>query len=292
MLRILLGAFIARYKFDLTPASDDRPYFFDFFRWRSLPEFLALRAEGGAALLELGYLILFATLIQAAALSLVLILMPLKLGRGRAMRHPDRARIVAYFFGLGLAFLFIEIAFIQRLIVFLGHPLYAAAVVLSGFLFFAGLGSGATPRLTAWLTRRRATSAKSGFRISGIEVSVAAISVLAMLYLVILPPLFARLIAWPDLAKIVITLLIIAPLAFFMGMPFPLGLTRVSKRVPSLVPWAWGVNGCASVLSAVLAMILAIHFGFTVVVMVAVVLYWIAAASFWSSRLGDQVLPQ
>lgn len=272
--------FVARYKFDLTPASDDRPYFFDFFKWRSLPEFLELHAKGGAALLELGYLILVATLIQAVALSLVLILLPLRFGQTQAVRRTGRARIAAYFFALGLAFLFVEIAFIQRFIVFLGHPLYAAAVVLSGFLVFAGLGSGVAPRLDALVTRLTPKSAKSGFRISGIAISVAAISFFAMLYLVALPPLFARMLAWPDLAKIGISLLIIAPLAFFMGMPFPLGLTRVSERVPSLVPWAWGVNGCASVLSAVLAMIFAIHFGFTVVVMVAVVLYWIAAASF------------
>jgi hypothetical protein len=272
--------FIARYKFDLTPASDDRPYFFDFFKWRSLPEFLELHAKGGAALLELGYLILITTLIQAAALSLGLILLPLWFGQTQAVRRSGQARIAAYFFALGLAFLFVEIAFIQRFIVFLGHPLYAAAVVLSGFLVFAGLGSGAAPRLDALVTMATTKSAKSGLRISGIAVSVAAISFFAMLYLVVLPPLFARMLAWPDLAKIGISLLIIAPLGFFMGMPFPLGLARVSERLPALVPWAWGVNGCASVLSAVLAMILAIHFGFTVVVMVAVVLYWIAAASF------------
>ena len=272
--------FIAQYKFDLTPASDGRPYFFDFFKWRSLPEFLELHAKGGAALLELGYLILIATLIQAVALSLVLILLPLRIGRRQAVRSSGRVRIAAYFFALGLAFLFVEIAFIQRFIVFLGHPLYAAAVVLSGFLIFAGLGSGAAPRLDALVTRLTTKSAKSGLRISGIAISVAAISIFAMLYLVVLPPLFARMLAWPDLAKIGISLLIIAPLAFFMGMPFPLGLARVSERVPTLVPWAWGVNGCASVLSAVLAMILAIHVGFTVVVMVAVALYWIAAASF------------
>ncbi len=284
--------FIARYKFDLTPASDDRPYYFDFFKWRSLPELLDLHAKGGAALLELGYLILVAILIQAVALSLVLILLPLQFGQNQPVRRSDRAHIAAYFFALGLAFLFVEIAFIQRFIVFLGHPLYAAAVVLSGFLVFAGLGSGAAPRLAALVTMHTTKIAKSGLRVSGIAVSVAAISIFAMLYLVVLPPLFARMLAWPDLGKIGISLLIIAPLAFFMGMPFPLGLTRVSERVPSLVPWAWGVNGCASVLSAVLAMIFAIHFGFTVVVMVAVVLYWIAAASFWNPRPGDQVLPQ
>jgi hypothetical protein len=111
-----------------------------------------------------------------------------------------------------------------------------------------------------------------------------AIASFGVLYLVALPGLFRTFMPWPDPAKVVISVLLIAPLAFAMGMPFPLGLSRVSARVPQLVPWAWGVNGCASVLSAVLAMMLAIHFGFTVVVAIAVALYVTVALVFraWS----------
>ncbi len=110
------------------------------------------------------------------------------------------------------------------------------------------------------------------------------IASLALVYLVALPALFRAFMPWPDPAKVVVSVLLIAPLAFAMGMPFPLGLSRVSARVPQLVPWAWGVNGCASVLSAVLAMMLAIHFGFTVVVAIAVALYVAVAFVFrtWS----------
>ncbi len=269
------AAFAARYKFDLSTATDDRPYFFDFFRWRSLPEFLALRRQGGAALLEWGYLLLAATLVQAAALSLVLVLVPLRLMRRRAAPHPDRRRILAYFLALGLAFLFVEIAFIQRFIVFLGHPIYAVAVVLSGFLVFAGLGSAAAPGLARRL--------EVGSRRAGptpIGLAVMAIAVLALVYLALLPGLFRALLPWPDGARVVASLVLIAPLAFFMGMPFPLGLSRVSARAPDLVPWAWGVNGCASVISAVLASLLAVHLGFTAVVAFAVLLYLAAAAVF------------
>ncbi|MFQ5953962.1 MAG: hypothetical protein ACE5JZ_02745 [Kiloniellales bacterium] len=272
--------FIARYKFDIAPASDDRPYFFDFFRWRALPEFVALRSRGGAGLIEWGYPILFATLVQAVGLSVVLILLPLWLGRrwlGLAPA-PARWRIGAYFLALGLAFLFVEIAFIQRFILFLSHPLYAVAVVLAGFLVFAGLGSAAAPRLAA----------RSQFlsRMSGIEIAVLGIALFALAYLALLPPLFDRLLALPDPSKVAISLALIAPLGFCMGMPFPLGLTRVSARLPQFVPWAWGVNGCASVTSAVLAPILAIHFGFTAVVAIAVLLYMTAALVF-RAPLGD-----
>src|SRR2546430_17621910 len=116
---------------------------------------LERRAIGGVALLDWGYLLLAATLVQAAALALVLILAPL-LSLGRDRREPAAAglarwRVALYFLAIGFAFLFIEIASIKRFVLFLGHPVYAIPVVLCAFLFFAGLGSGFAPRLTARL---------------------------------------------------------------------------------------------------------------------------------------------
>src|SRR5213080_1637120 len=147
--------FLRDYKFDIAPTTDDRPYFFDFFKWRALPELLERRAIGGVALLDWGYLVLAATLVQAAALALILILAPL-MWIGGDRREPAAAglarwRVGLYFLAIGFAFLFIEIASIQRFVLFLGHPVYAIPVVLCGFLFFAGLGSGFAPRLTARL---------------------------------------------------------------------------------------------------------------------------------------------
>jgi len=277
-------SFLERYKFDLRPTWDDRPYFFDFFKWRSLSELLELRTQGGAGLLEWGYLILLATLLQAALLSVVLILLPLWLGSRSVASHADRGRVFAYFSGLGLAFLFLEIAFIQRFIVFLSHPLYTIAVVICSFLVFAGLGSGLAPRLQNKLAKVQLGKASQGTKFSAIDVAVLAIASLGLIYLAALPALFRAFMPWPDPAKVFVSVLLIAPLAFAMGMPFPLGLSRVSARVPQLVPWAWGVSGCASVLSAVLAMMLAIHFGFTVVVAIAVALYVAVAFVFrtWS----------
>jgi uncharacterized membrane protein len=81
------------------------------------------------------------------------------------------------------------------------------------------------------------------------------------------------LITLPISIKILITILLIAPLAFFMGMPFPMALAGLAKHANQFVPWAWGINGCASVISAVLATLLAIHFGFTAVILFALILY-------------------
>jgi len=275
--RTLLGPeaadFMTRYKFDITPATDDRPYFFHFFKWRVLPEILALRGAGGMPLLEAGYLVLVATLLQALLLSLVLILLPLAVLRRRTANTDaaaSRWRLAGYFFAIGLAFLFIEIAFMQKFILFLHHPLYAVATVLAAFLVFAGLGSAWTARLP----QDGATAARA------VRYGVLLIAVLGGAYTLLLGPLFDQLIPLGMAARIAISTLLIAPLAFCMGMPFPLGLSQVGVKAPEFIPWAWGINGCASVLSAVAATLLAIQFGFTVVVLAALLLYLLAARLF------------
>ena len=263
--------FIARYKFDLTPATDDRPYFFDFFRWRALPELMALRTQGAAPLIEWGVLILFATLVQAVVLGAVLILVPLRALPGGRNGAPPRLRIALYFLCLGLGFLFVEIAFIQRFVQFLGHPLYAVAVVLAAFLLFAGVGAGAASALDERL---------AGRRLSALGAAAAAIALVAAVYLVALGPALRWLMPLAQPAKVAIALVLIAPLAVPMGMPFPLGLGRLQARWRELVPWAWGINGCASVVSAVLATLLALHFGFAAVIGLAAALYLAAWAIF------------
>jgi hypothetical protein len=256
--------FLERYKFNLAPATDARPYFFDFFRWRALPELWSVALTSDAGLLDWGYLILAATLVQAALLSLILILLPLGLGLKSGRAYASRWRVLVYFGAIGLAFLFVEIAAIQRFTLFLRHPLYAIGVVLAGFLVFAGLGSG-------W-------AARQGDRFAAaLRLAVLAIAVLATLYVLSLPQLFRALIGLPDMARIALSLMLIAPLAFAMGMPFPLALGLLKQSEPDLVPWAWAVNGCASVLRAILATILAINLGTTAVVLLAVLLYLLAA---------------
>ena len=265
---------LAAYKFDLRPAWDDRPYFFDFFTWRALPELLALARKGAMPLIEWGHLVLLATAAQALVLGAALILLPLWVWRRRGVAQKGRGRIMAYFLALGLAFLFIEIAFIQRLALFLGDPVVAAAVALAAFLAFAGAGAGMSPRLAARLPARLPGEG----RITAVEAAVAAIAALALLYVLILPVVTDWLVTLPLALKGALALVFIAPLAFVMGLPFPLGLARVSETAPALVPWAWGINGCASVLSAVLATLLAVTFGFSAVVALAVALYILAAA--------------
>jgi hypothetical protein len=262
--------FVDRYKFAIAPATDDRPYFFHFFRWNTLPEILTLKDRGGLSLLEWGYPVVIATLAQAVAFGFVLTILPLWLFLRREPGTGQGAGGVAlYFTALGLAFMFLEIAFIQKFILFLSHPVYAVAVVLTAFLLFAGLGSRVAERFQAAGRSRRM-----------VRLAAAVIAGLALLYMLALPPIFREWMGLADGVKIGLAALLIAPLAFAMGMPFPLGLAGVAARTPGLTPWAWAVNGFASVVAAVLATVLAIHGGFTVVVIVAVVLYLTAAVRF------------
>ena len=107
--------------------------------------------------------------------------------------------------------------------------------------------------------------------------AVSAIAMMALLYVFMLPVVFSWFTGLADPAKIALSLALIAPLAFFMGMPFPLGLRRLTVPAPGFVPWAWGINGFASVVSAVLATLLAIEFGFNAVILLALLLYALAA---------------
>jgi hypothetical protein len=265
------GAFIDGYKFAISPASDDRPYFHHFFKWSSLAEILRLRATGGAALMESGYLILvavFAVALPAALLLIVapLLLLPREAGGGvAAAGSPLRSSV--YFFATGLAFMLIEIATIQKAMPILHHPVYAVSVVIAAFLIFAGIGS----TLSAPLAARVRPEVLVRLAVAMIALCGSLVALLGEEAAALLPQLGLA-------ARAGLTVLAIAPLALCMGMPFPLGLSRLPAGASG--PWAWGINGCASVLGSMTATLVAIHYGFNVVFVLALLLYVLVAASF------------
>ncbi|TAK61823.1 SAM-dependent methyltransferase [Methylobacter sp.] len=264
-------AFIDAYKFNIEAATDDKPYLFHFFKWRTLPEILSLLGTGGSFLLESGYLLLIAALIQAILASLLLIALPLWLWKSKLGIEPGSGNhlpMLVYFFCLGLGFLFIEIAFIQKFILILHHPLYAITVVLSTFLLTAGAGSYFSTRLSQ-------SAEKSAFMLP-----MATIALLSIVYSLGFEYIAGFLLKTGSLSHYLFSIVLIAPLGFCMGMPFPMALAKISQTNPALIPWAWGINGCASVISAILATLIAMQFGFTVLIFLAVVLYGIAAWCF------------
>jgi len=263
--------------FQLAPATDDRPWFGHYFRWRSLPALWAQRAAGGASMLEWETLLLWASLVFAIIVSTVLIGLPLLLLRRRERRQGRdgglRPAPLVYVAALGLAFLFLEIAFLHQFVLFLRHPMISMAVIVPSFLLFAGGGSGCMERLAAWSAGCR----WGWMRDRPVAAAVAGIVLFAGCYLWLLPPLFRVGAGWPDWARIGVSILLISGPAFWMGMPFPLGIRRLGRHSPSSVPLAWGVNGLFSVISATAATAVALHGGFRVVILLAVALYLLAA---------------
>ena len=273
-VRTLLAApdraeFFAGYPFDIAPATDDHPFFYHFFRWRQTPEVLATLGRTWQPFGGSGYLILWALLALVLVLSAALILAPLALRHNTTPTAPDsavrRGSVLAYFGLLGIAFLFVEIPLIQRWILLLGHATYAFVAVVLSLLLFSGLGSLLTR--AAWLPRRAAW-------------------VLLVLMALLMPLLVVRLadaaLGWSLWARAAVAVIGLAPLGVLMGLPFPRGVAWLEDRAPSLIPWAWAVNGAASVVASVLAAILALSSGFTVVLLLGAGCY--AAAGIVLSR--------
>lgn len=208
---------------------------------------------------------MFSLLFWLTVAVILFMFLPL-LRRGRA-RIPRFGSWLVYFTCLGISFIFVEIALMQRFALLLGHPARSLAMVLAALLLFAGLGS----------------YFRGVFRIPlhvGISLAVVAILVAALGY----PAIVHAILGWPLWQRGLMTVLLVAPLGFFMGMPFPEGIRRVAQHGKDAVPWMWGVNGGATVLGSVLAIILAMAANFTTVFVIAACGYVIALV-FYQTRL-------
>lgn len=247
--------------FNIKIPTDNQPYFFQFLRLKNMALQWQTLGER-AAFLELGYLIVLVTVLQVFILAFLLIILPLfKLG----FKGGKKTWVLLYFSGLGLGYMFLEIVLIKYLVRFLGHPIYAVAAVITVMLLFSGLGSLYSSRLRL--------DKKTVGRIT------ALISSLIVVYVLLFGFVLGQTEGWALWAKIVITIISIGIPAFLMGMPFPMGLQLVSKKQQHLVPWAWGINGCVSVISTSLATIIAVEVGFTTVMLLASGAYLMAFLS-------------
>jgi hypothetical protein len=208
--------------------------------------------------------VLINLLILIFILATLFIFGPLLVTRGRDLvGKGSRATLLVYFACLGLGFMTIEISLMQRFILFLGHPIYSLTVILFSLLSFAGLGSLTT----------NATQVSSGRRVAWI---VLALTVLLIFYVFALPGILHGALDWPKATKVVVSIALLAPLGYLMGMPFPLGMKLADATAPRIVPWLWGINGTLSVLASVLSVFLALNLGFTFVALVGQAAYAVA----------------
>ncbi len=257
------GAWIARYPLDITPATDDRPFFFNLVRFGDLFS-QALRASGVYQVSIESAGILLAVLGITAVVGVLFVLVPLGWGvRRRGLAAPS-ARMLTYFGALGVGFMLVEIPIIQRLTVYLGRPVYSLAVGLFALLLFSGLGS-------LWAGRRR------GQPLLPLLVGLVGLVVLNALAV---PWVLDRTVGWPLAARLAMAVGMLAPLAFLMGIPFPTGIRLAGARRPGVIPWLWGINGVMSVMGSALAVAFSIHLGIRATLLIAAGCYALAAGVF------------
>jgi hypothetical protein len=273
------NSFYAQYPFRVEPSTDDKPFFFHFYGFRTLgfSNVWKLSIDRN----NISYLVLFFLLIQALILSVVFILGPLfalKNDRPSSVaRHPNvRLPAFLYFSAIGIGFMFTEVTLIQKFILFLGNPVYSLAVILASVLVFAGVGSLFSDRLI-----RQETRMTSIWFLAALVVSLFA-------YALFLPSVLDTFLGWDFAPRLTVSVLLIAPLGFLMGLPFPAGMRFTGQHDPSLLPWVWGVNGCFSVLASILSVAIAMTFGFAAVLQCAAVSYLIALMAL--RRIGRLVL--
>jgi predicted membrane-bound spermidine synthase len=251
---------------DLTPTRDNSPFFFHTARLRDLSGVLA--AEGEWRKTNLGTFVLAGLLVLTTLATLAFVVGPLLLARGGVLRRSPTPVLgwLAYFACLGAGFIIVEVALVQKCILFLGHPTYALAVVLFSLLLFSGLGSSLSGRFAPADLRGRL------LLVLGV---VAALVVAASLAL---SPLFGALVHLARPWRIAVTVSALAPLGLAMGMPLPSAVRLLAREAPHIIPWAWGLNGAASVMGSVAALAIALAAGFNQALLVAAGLYVLALA--------------
>jgi hypothetical protein len=253
------------YSLNIEPTYDNSPFFFNNLRISDFKQAFSLNYESQKT--NLGMYVLVALLIITLVLVAAFLIGPLALFRREVLRvaRSKRLRLVFYFACLGIGFITVEISLVQKFTLFLGHPVYALAVILFSLLLFSSLGSYLTGRL------EENYLARSGQR------AIAAIWVVVLLYIAVLPFFFYNYVGLPLPAKIVMAIVFLIPLALVMGMPMPIGIRLANREEAALIPWAWGVNGATSVLGSVTTFIMAIALGFNQALVVGLVIYALAA---------------
>ncbi len=252
----------------LAPSTDDQPFFNQRIRWATLrpSTFRDVFSAGKKANVDLQPIpevSLAILLIQSIGIGAILILIPLFRLSRNGLRVSNRWTFLTYFGALGLGFIMVELALLQRFTLFLGQPVYTLAAVLAGLLLSCGAGSYATAHF-------HGISRGSLLRVFALILSAIAATILFT------PYVFSMALGLELPWRLAISLVLIAPLGFLLGMPFPNGLRIVAEEAPELVPWAWGVNGFFTVIGSVLAIVLAMAFGFRIVLIVAASCYIIA----------------
>jgi hypothetical protein len=255
--------FEQEYYYNITPVYDDRPFFFEYHKL-----FQSARGEELNRLELRGTLVhytLYLLLLVTGVVAFCAMILPLYRFQREGLRVPGVGALLAFFSSLGVGFMFIEMGLIQRLNVYLGHPMYSLSIVLAGLLFVAGVGSYCSGRLP--LTPGRL-----------LAVGMLGTSLSALAWVAVMDWVIPATLQRPLAVRVTLTLASLTPVGLLMGIPFATGLKLLEKQ-QRFIPWVWGINGLTSVMASVLAIIVAMRGGFQLVLLLGAVTYllgWLA----------------
>ncbi len=264
------------YLFQIRPATDDSPFFFNFFKLNRLKATHRTLGQKWLPFLQ-GEFLVPLLFLQSIIIAFVLVLLPLLLFRGRLRVVKGLASKTFLYFGLiGMAFIFVEITLIQKFILFLGHPLYSTSLVIFSLLFSSGLGSFFSKAILGQKRRRN------------LRWSLFLCAALIGLHLLIFPHFSETLITRSLPLKMVLTFLVTFPLGFVMGFPFPTGIRLLEEKSKRLIPWAWATNAFSSVVNSVSALMIAFWGGYSLVLLLACGGYLLALLFLDFAHHGDK----
>ncbi|MEO7142182.1 MAG: hypothetical protein ABI165_01625 [Bryobacteraceae bacterium] len=263
------------YQYNVTPVGDDRPFFFYTVQARDLWQYLshANSASEDYKINKAVPMLFELLIISLLATGLILALPRVMLG-SQLPREKGVLAFLWYFLFIGAGYILIQVALIQKFVLFLGHPTYALTVIIFSMLIASGLGSYWSRSVVAGSQRR-------------LRTVLAGVTALVIVLAFTVSPLAESGVGLPLWLKIGITVLVIAPVAFLMGMPFPSGLSRLEVRHHASIRWAWALNAAASVLGSGVAIVLAIYLGLRLTLTIGGSLYLCALATLELTRLGN-----
>ncbi|HCA42566.1 MAG TPA: hypothetical protein DEP28_04855 [Bacteroidetes bacterium] len=264
-----LDEIIKNYKTDIAPATDNKPFFdnnigFKNLTFESMKEVFSQNEKAILALKDrpVAETTLIVILIQSIIVAGFFILLPLKLVKDKGDNKFNKNFLI-YFACLGIGYIMIQVCLIQKFTLFLGQPVYTLLTVISSMLIGSGIGSMFSFKFFNNSNKK-------------LVIIFSLIAVFVLMIGIFNPILFSNSVRLELIWRIIITVIIVFPLGFFMGMPFPIGMSLIENSQTKFAALGWGINGFFSVIGTVITIIMAMTTGFTIVFITAAIIYLLA----------------
>ncbi|OLB86046.1 MAG: hypothetical protein AUI15_31750 [Actinobacteria bacterium 13_2_20CM_2_66_6] len=266
----------------LTPRTDDKPYFGmlrkaikrlepDARNYLDEGTVAVLNAQLSRGIVPMDWVHLIFTGLASAVFVVLFVLVPLRASKIGREKGATALPLLLYFSCLGAGFIILELVFIQKFMQLIGSPLHTYATVIFTLLLAAGIGSGSSEVLGIECRRRWA-------------IPFMGILAVGLAFVVLYPWLSRLVLALPLAGRVVASGVMIFPMGFVLGMPFPLGILAIAHQPRGAIAWAWGMNGLFTVVGGLLSVLISVAFGFNAAILFALGLYALAFAVFRKLR--------